>query len=497
MNIKYTFGFIALLLLILIVARVRMSDKELDYTALQVRVEVGEGATVPPELAAEMQKWPEIAQASQAEVELGRLLFFDPLLSSNQQVSCATCHLPDFGFSTGQTESLGVSALPLRRHAPSLWNVGFRQHLTWDGRVNTLQDQMLQGPLFNPDEMAATPDSLISQLKGNETYTELFKDVYGEVTLQHLADAIAAFQKRLISRNSPFDRYAAGEFYALTGAQRRGFEIFRSSETNCIRCHKLPTFTTDEFKVAGVGDGAAPFDGGRGEITGQEDEMGAFAVPTLRNIALSAPYMHNGIETSLNGVISFYLNGGGDNLNVPEERLEPELHRFNLSTRALKDLELFLLALTDESHLPDIPAQLPSGLQAVSRTPNPMREQIKAASALPPGSPRTHHVKEGTKIQAAIDIAQAGDTIIIAAGTYHEALEIDVAEITIKGSDVQLMGRRFTPTGITIRNHNVTLIGLEISDFKEYTIDIQEAHSIHLEEVTLNGLRVSVTLGEP
>ncbi len=337
----------------------------MDVGALGVRVERGDGARVPPELEALMQQWPEAPPPpSEAEVALGRLLFFDPILSGNNQISCASCHHPDLGFSDSLAHSVGVSGVALQRSAPSLWNVALREHFTWDGRATTLASQMLQGPFFHPDEMAESPELLLAELKGNAEYSRLFEEAYGEVTLDNLALAIAAFQQTLRSRDAPFDRYAEGDFYALTGAQRRGFEVFRSAETNCIQCHELPTFRTEAFKVIGVRDDTGTFDPGRGGITGREAEVGAFAVPTLRNVALSAPYMHNGIEPDLNGAISFYLNGGGDNVNVPRSRLDPDLRPFDIPTRALEDLEAFLLALTDESGRPTYPG-------AVAQRPAP------------------------------------------------------------------------------------------------------------------------------
>ncbi|MGH2544084.1 MAG: cytochrome c peroxidase [Ardenticatenaceae bacterium] len=498
MNRSVALALVGLLAVILFAARVRASQVEGQINAdLQVRVRPGEGAQVPPELAAMMQEWPEQGEPpSPAEIELGRLLFFDPILSGNNEVSCATCHHPDMGFGDGLAQAIGVSGVPLPRSAPSLWNVSLRSHFTWDGRAETLESQMLDGPIFHPDEMAEEPGRLLAELENNEEYARLFEESYGEVSLENVARAIAAFERTLISRNSPFDRYAAGDYYALTGAQRRGFEVFRGPETNCVKCHELPTFRTDEFKVIGVRDEAGEFDPGRGGITDREADIGAFAVPTLRNIALSAPYMHNGIEPALNGAISFYLNGGGDNLHIPRSRLDPDLQSFNVSTRDLEDLEAFLLSLTDESAVPAIPEEVPSSFAPVAPRSNPAREQIEESSALPPGEPRTHRVAANDSIQAAIDIARPGDTIVIEPGRYFETLDVDVEKLTIRGVGATLVGRRFTPTSIVIRNNDVTLVGLSIEQFGAYTIDVQGAHGTHLESVTLNGTTVSGLLEE-
>ena len=467
-------------------------EVEGSQKGLQMRVMLGEGASVPAELAVEMQ-WPEGdgKSATPEEVELGRLLFFDPLLSGNNEVSCATCHHPDLGFADGLQRSVGLSGVSLRRNAPSLWNASTQTHFTWDGRANSLQNQMLGGPLFDPDEMAASPNELLNELRSNEEYARRFDAVYGQVSLDHLADAIAAFQRTLISRNSPFDAYAQGQFYALTGAQRRGFDLFASKKANCIQCHQLPTFASNEFKVTGVSNGTHAFDGGRGEVTGNAEEQAAFSVPSLRNVVLSAPYMHSGVQADLGAVLAFYLNGGGNNGSIPPERLDDDLQRFNLTSRELKDIEAFLLALTDESALPDIPQTLPSELSPVVARHNPARERVHAFSALPLGTPRIHHVQVGQSIQDTIDIAQPNDQIIIAPGQYAEALAVDVANLTIEATDVQLTGNGVLLTGLTVYNNHLTVIGLEMSDFQHYTIDVQQANNLRLQNVILNGVTIS------
>lgn len=496
MKLAPTLALLGLLALIFIAARSQRAS--VDWTALGVRVRPGPGAAVPRELAAAMQGWPEPnGSTSDAEAELGRLLFFDPILSGPNTISCATCHHPDLGFSDSLARSVGAAGEPLPRSAPTLWNSTFKPHLTWDGRAASLESQMVEGPLFDHTEMAADPIVLVEELQNTPDYARRFEELYGTVSLDTMAQAIAAFQRTLVSQNSAFDRYAAGDFYALTGAQRRGFEVFRSPVTNCVQCHTLPTFTTDEFKVVGVRDGELPFDPGRGGITGDPAEVGAFAVPTLRNVALTAPYMHNGIEVDLNWAISFYLNGGGDNLNVPRARLDPNLRPFNLDARGLADLEAFLISLTDESALPTVPAELPSGLAPIAPRDNPARQRVAEASALPPDGPRTHRVADGDSIQDAVDAAQPGDTILIAPGNYYEMLDVDVANLTLSGAGATLVGRAFTPTGIVIRNNDVTIEGLAIRGFAQFTLDVQGAHSIHLRNVTLDDTLVSGDLAVP
>lgn len=485
--------FLLLLLFLCFTACTARTDGSPDWGALQVRIGTAPAAAVPADLAAQMA-WQEIPAPNPEEVELGRLLFFDPLLSKDNTISCASCHHPDLGFGDGLGRAIGITRIPLRRSAMQLWNVGYKSHLTWDGRATTLEAQMLEGPFFHPDEMGNSPDEMVAKLEANPTYREMFTALYGGVEPGYAASAIAAFQRTLTSTNSPFDRYADGDFYALTGAQRRGFELFKGSDTNCIQCHELPTFANEEFKILGVDDGAQPFDTGRGGITNNAADVGAFAVPTLRNVALSPPFMHSGVEQNLNDAISFYLNGGGDNLNVPRSALDENLHSFNLNNRGLNDLEAFLLSLTDESNLPEIPADVPSGLTPIQPRDNAVRADVEAATALPRGEPRTFNVANGEKIQDAIDRAQPGDTVIVAPGRYFETLDIDVADLTIRADGVELAARPFTPVGIVTRNDNITLIGFILNDFPRYNLDRAGGVNLRLDHVTLNGTIVTATI---
>jgi cytochrome c peroxidase len=224
MNVRYPLG--VFLILILLTACTFRANGEPDWGALQVNIANAPAAAVPSDLAAQMQ-WQEPAAATPEEVELGRLLFFDPLLSANDTISCASCHHPDLGFGDGLGRARGVTDVQLPRSAMQLWNVGVKSHLTWDGRVTTLEAQMLEGPFFHPDEMGNTPEEMMAKINANAEYQAMFNAIYGGVEPANAASAISAFQRTLISNNSPFDRYAAWDFYALTGAQRRGFEIFK------------------------------------------------------------------------------------------------------------------------------------------------------------------------------------------------------------------------------------------------------------------------------
>src|SRR5215207_5148304 len=237
--------------------------------------------------------WPERPPVDAGRAELGRLLFYDPVLSDGDDLSCASCHHPDLGFSDGRALAMGAHG-DLRRSSPSLWNVAYVDELFWDGRASSLEEQMLV-PLTNFDEMGADTENLLSELQDIDDYRTRFDVVYDSgITIENVAASIAAFERTLISRNAPFDRFAAGVENALTPQQKRGFDIFRSAQTRCFECHSWPTFSRDEFHVLGVPltDRENP-DLGRLEVVNAPDARFAFRVPTLRNIALTAPYMHN------------------------------------------------------------------------------------------------------------------------------------------------------------------------------------------------------------
>ena len=293
-----------------------------------------------------------------AAVELGRQLFFDPILSTSRAMACATCHQPERGLSNGQVVSTARPGAP-GRNVPTLWNVGFRRFLTWDGREIALESQT-RAPLTLPHEMAAVPAEVDAKLRAIPAYVALFDQAFGggaeSVTFDHVTRALAAFERTLISDNSPVDRYLAGDAAALTAAQQRGLAVFFSKQTNCAECHQPPTFAMETFRVIGV----ESEDPGRAGVT-PEGVRGAFRVPTLRNIATTAPYMHNGSLASLDAVIEFYAAGAGRVRDFPY--VDPLLKGFELSEQEKADLIAFLQALTDESRLPAAPSPALSGLR--------------------------------------------------------------------------------------------------------------------------------------
>lgn len=300
------------------------------------------------------------------KVELGRQLFFDPALSASNAMSCATCHHPDLGFSNAAPVSPPRPGAPAR-NVPSLWNVGFNRHLLWDGRVESLETQSAT-PLTLPNEMAMTPVEIEARLRGIPAYVELFDAAFGggeqAVTFANVARALAAFQRTLLSTNSPYDRFVAGDASALTAQEQRGLALFSSPEAACAACHQPPAFAHETFRVIGVPSD----DPGRAGVS-PTGVRGAFKVPTLRNVALTAPYMHNGSLATLEDVVQFYADGAGRANGFPS--VDPLLKGFELSAQDKADLIAFLHALTDEGGLPAVPEQALSGLPTIPRIDAP------------------------------------------------------------------------------------------------------------------------------
>jgi cytochrome c peroxidase len=325
------------------------------------------------------------------QIDLGRFLFFDPLLSDDQDISCASCHHPKLGFADGLKRSVGAKGQEGERGAPSLWNMAFLTRFFWDARATTLEQQM-QGPLFSPVEMASSPEQLTTRLNASAEYRRLFAQAFPEqadgVSLEQLYLVLAAFQTSLISLNSPYDHYAHGDGDALSPKQLEGFNIYRSFVARCSECHTPPLFTNQQVAVIGVPepDGRA-FDVGAQKPFNNKDWRGGFRVPSLRNIAQTAPYMHAGSFETLREAAEFYTLGRGH--AVPEaekQRVQIHWHIWEpkLAEHELDRLVDFMRALTDESFTPAIPAQVPSGLAPIGQLPPALRSA--ALSATPPAS---------------------------------------------------------------------------------------------------------------
>jgi cytochrome c peroxidase len=322
---------------------------------------------------------------SPAQIDLGRYLFFDPALSGNGSQSCASCHHPDKGFADGRGRSIGADGSELPRSAPTLWNVAFLQSFFWDGRATTLEQQML-GPLYDEHEMGNTPEQLLETLNGIPAYRLLFAQAYpgqfdqpqSQIQLQQIYTAITAFQATLISLNSRYDQYAHGYAKALSEPEKEGLNIFRSFVARCAECHTPPLFTNQQIAVIGTPEpeGMA-FDPGAEVPMNEPSQRGGFKVPSLRNIELTAPYMHSGRFATLREAAAFYTGGRGH--AVPEgEDLKIHWHIWEpqLRDEELDRLVDFLKTLTDESFKPEVPQYLPSGMSLVhDNTARPGEQQ--------------------------------------------------------------------------------------------------------------------------
>lgn len=306
------------------------------------------------------------------QIDLGRYLFFDPVLSEKQDLSCASCHQLGKSLSDGRARSISASNSEgkrgqLNRGTPTLWNVAFNQRFMWDGRANDLSEQAML-PLFSVNEMANTPKVLEQTLNAIPEYVALFQQAYGDKpSVKNTSHALAAFQTSLVSLNSRYDRYVHGDKSALSEQELRGHNAFRGFVGRCSQCHIPPLFTDSELAVVGspktVGLAA---DEGAGEWSDDPLLLGAFKVPTLRNITKTAPYFHAGQFNTLNEVVSFYNNTRGH--KAPKElplKLHWHIHMTSgskLTTDNEHDIVAFLSSLEDEKLLPIKPTTVPSRL---------------------------------------------------------------------------------------------------------------------------------------
>jgi cytochrome c peroxidase len=272
-----------------------------------------------------------------AKIELGKQLFFDPRLSRDDSISCSSCHDPEKGWSNGQRFAKGVRGQIGGRSAPTIINAAYQTFQFWDGRARELEGQAL-GPIQNPIEMDLTLEELESKLNKIEGYRVQFQDVFGgRVSAENVAAAIAAFERTVLSGNAPYDRFKAGDSSALSPEAQRGMKVFFSPKAHCSACHVGPNFTDGGFHNLGVGITAEKPDLGRMEVSKQLGDRGAFKTPTLREIARTAPYMHDGSLATLEEVIEYYDKGG-----IPNPQLDEEIFPLKLTDQEKQDLVTFL-----------------------------------------------------------------------------------------------------------------------------------------------------------
>jgi cytochrome c peroxidase len=308
---------------------------------------------------------------SASKVNLGEKLYFDARLSADDKVSCATCHDPALGFADGKPVAVGIAGKKGSRNSPTVLNAQFDDFQFWDGRAATLEEQA-KGPLINPVEMGlASHDTLVTKLQTSSDYPSLFKEAFGsdQITIDNIARAIACYERTVLSFSSPFDRFITGDKTAMSDSAQRGWALF-NGKGRCNTCHgyvgSVPTFTDNKFHNLGVAMHATDFaelsrkasqtsdlsalahapgysELGRFLVTKQPKDIGAFKTPGLRNVGLTAPYMHDGSQRTLAEVIEFYNKGGENN-----PYLDGGMRPLNLTDAEKTDLVEFLKALTSD-----------------------------------------------------------------------------------------------------------------------------------------------------
>lgn len=288
------------------------------------------------------------------KVELGKQLYFDKRLSCDETVSCASCHDPKKGWSNGEAVATGVRGQKGGRSAPTIINAAYHNLQFWDGRANQLEGQAV-GPIENPIEMDHKLEDCVKKLNDIPGYRQQFQKVFGtSVTKDGIAKAIAAFERTILSGDAPFDRFKAGDKTALSEAAQRGMKVF-FNKAHCSACHTGHNFSDAAFHNIGVGMDAEKPDLGRYEISKLEGDKGAFKTPTLREIARTAPYMHDGRFQTLEEVVDYYDKGGH-----PNPQLDEEMHELKLSQQDKADLVTFLKeGLASENYPAVDPPKLP------------------------------------------------------------------------------------------------------------------------------------------
>jgi len=311
---------------------------------------------------------PENNPTTPEKVALGKMLYFDKRLSVDDTVSCATCHDPEKGFADGKVVGEGIQGRKGARNSPTTINAAFFEVQFWDGRAKTLEEQA-KGPIINPLEMGMpSHEALEKKLRQIGEYKKEFKKVFGteKFTIDHIANAIGAFERILVSVSSPFDKFIAGDANAISADAKAGWELF-NGKARCNTCHGFievyPFFTDNKFHNIGVAMNKGNFEElarrvQRGETPGKEEgvdelgrfnvtkeprHIGAFKTPGIRNVALTAPYMHDGSEDTLEAVMEFYNRGG-----VPNPNLDGGMVPLNLTKKEIMQVVEFMKTLTSD-----------------------------------------------------------------------------------------------------------------------------------------------------
>lgn len=344
-------------------------DNPANHATLEVELPKGLAA------GAQAIRIPADNPLTRAKIELGRQLYFERRLSSDGTISCADCHHPDEGFAKHTQFGVGVGGQTGGRNSPTAYNRILSGPQFWDGRAESLEAQAI-GPIANPIEMANTHEAAVDTLKKIEGYRIQFAKIFGDVTIENVGRAIASFERAIVTGPSPFDYYEplramqnafksdledlaalkeddpdlyddymrvleASKKNAISESAIRGREIFFSDRGRCSACHVGANLTDEKYHNLGVGMAAEKPDPGRFAVTGQEQDRGAFKTPTIRNVALTAPYMHDGSQKTLEEVVQWYVKGGH-----PNPQLSKEVRKLDLTPQDEADLVAFMKACT-------------------------------------------------------------------------------------------------------------------------------------------------------
>ena len=284
-----------------------------------------------------------------SKAALGKRLFNEKILSLDSSVSCASCHNPQFAFADTVAYSKGIFGKETARNVPSVLNMKNRPYFFWDGRAASLEAQSLM-PIANPDEMGLSIPEAVRRLNENSVYRKLFFTVFKQkVTAENLSAALAAFENTLETVDSKFDDWSNNKG-KLSAAEERGRQLFTGRKAKCFDCHFGEDFTGDEFKNIGLFTGSFLTDSGRYSITKKNGDLGRFKVPGLRNVAVTAPYMHNGMFATLKEVLHYYNAPSG--FFPHQVNIEPGLKKgLNLTEKEQSDIIAFLETLTDKAYV--------------------------------------------------------------------------------------------------------------------------------------------------
>ena len=279
---------------------------------------------------------------TEEKIELGRRLFFERGLSADGTLACADCHRPELGSSDGRRVARGVGGREGTRNTPAIVNRTYGRSFFWDGRIRTLEEQVVQ-PIQNRAEMAADLAEVVARLRRDRRYRAGFERAFAAPPdARNLAYALASFVRVLLSGNSAYDRYEAGDRAALDGAAVEGLRLFRG-RARCASCHSGSNLSDEEFHNTGVAWRSGAADLGRSGVTGRSEDRGKFKTPTLRDAALTAPYMHDGSLATLEQVVDHYDAGGG-----ADPGRDPALRPLQLTSGEKGSLVAFLKALTGD-----------------------------------------------------------------------------------------------------------------------------------------------------